>query len=180
MMSTTVTPRRGPNPWRLAGWSLAGLVLLLPLIAMQLTSEVNWTASDFVFAAVLLGSVGFTLELAVRRSRNLPYRAGVGFAVAGAFLIIWANGAVGMIGNEDNPYNLLFGAVLLLALLGSALARFRADGMAWAMGAAGILQIGIALGGAAADPRGALFSSLLASLWLFAAVCFAAVRGEAR
>ena len=42
------------NPIRTAGWSAVGLILLTPLAAMQITSEVAWDAQDFLFAAVLL------------------------------------------------------------------------------------------------------------------------------
>ena len=34
-----------------------------------------------------------------------------------AFLLIWINLAVGIIGSEDNPANLMYGAVLLLGLV---------------------------------------------------------------
>ena len=68
-----------------------------------------WTVSDFVFAGVLFGTVGLVIELAVRRSADWAYRGGVAFAAFAGLLIVWANGAVGMIGNEDNGYNLLFG-----------------------------------------------------------------------
>ncbi|MGQ0661928.1 hypothetical protein [Sphingosinicella sp.] len=170
---------RAIGGWRIAGWSLAALILLLPLVAMRFTDEVNWTGSDFVFAGVMIGSVGLVFELAVRRSRNIAYRAGVAFALAAAFLVVWANGAVGMIGNEDNLYNLLFGAVLLVALLGSAVARCRPAGMALALAAAGLVQIGVALGGLGADPRGAVFSIVLAGPWLLAAALFRAAAKDA-
>ena len=49
--------RRGSR-WRIAAWSVAALVLLIPLIAMQFTDEVNWSGGDFVFAALLLLGVG--------------------------------------------------------------------------------------------------------------------------
>ncbi len=39
---------------RKAMWSGAPFLLLLPAVAMRFTAEVNWTGSDFVFAAVLL------------------------------------------------------------------------------------------------------------------------------
>ena len=170
--STESNGKRGINPWRAAGWGLAALLLLLPLAAMQLTAEVSWTAGDFIFAAMLFGIVGLALELAVRASRNWAYRAGTGFAVAAGFLIVWVNGAVGMIGNEDNPYNLLFLGVIPLALIGAVLARFRAAGMAWAMALAGLAQAAIAIGGMPADLRGGVLSALLASLWLLSAALY--------
>ena len=46
------------NRWRIAGWALAISALLLPFMAMQFTREVNWTGSDFIFAAVMIGGVG--------------------------------------------------------------------------------------------------------------------------
>ena len=174
-MASRMDPNGGArrvNPWRAAAWSFAGLLLLLPAVAMQFTAEVNWTAGDFIVAALMIGVVGLTIELAVRTSRSLPYRAGVGFAVAASLLIVWVNGAVGMIGNEDNPYNFLFLGVILLALLGAVIARFRAPGMAWTMATAGVAQAGIAIGGMPADLRGGVLSAGLAGLWVLAAALF--------
>jgi hypothetical protein len=172
--------RRRPNPWRIAAWSIAALLLLLPLVAMQFTREVNWDAADFLFAGILIGSVGLLAELTVRTTTNLAFRAAVGFALAASFLIIWANGAVGMIGDEDNGYNLLFLGVIVLAFLGSIAARFRAAGMALAMLAAAIVHGGVALVGMQQDPRGGVFSLVFAGFWLFSAGLFhLAARGNA-
>ncbi len=169
---------RGVSPWRIAGWSLAALLLLLPLVAMQFTREVSWTGSDFVFAGVLIGGVGAAFELTVRMSRNHAYRAAVGVALAATLLTIWANGAVGMIGDEDNPYNLLFIGVLVLALLGAILARFQAAGMVRAMLVAAALYAGVAAFGFFADPRGGVFSLAFAALWLLAAALFSKAARE--
>ena len=163
---------RRANPWRIAAWGLAGLLLLLPLAAMQFTTEVDWTASDFLFAGILIGGVGLALELAVRMSRNRAYRAAAGFALAAAFLIVWSNAAVGMIGNEDSSYNLLFLAVIGVGLVGAVVARFRAAGMARAMIAAAIAQLAVALGGLSADAHGAVVSAGFAGLWLLSAGLF--------
>lgn len=168
------------NPWRIAAWSLAALLLLLPLVAMQFTAEVNWTASDFVFAGVLIGSVGLALELAVRMSRNRAYRAGIAFALAAAFLILWSNGAVGMIGDEDNSYNLLFLGIIGLALLGSIAARFRAAAMAHTMIAAAVAHLAVALGGLSIDGHGAVLSAAFAGLWLLSAALFRKAAREAK
>ena len=171
--------RRG-IPWRIIGWSIPALLLLLPLVAMQFTQEVNWTAADFVFAVVLFGSVGLAFELIVRKSGSLAYRFGAALAVLAAFLTIWVNGAVGMIGSEGNPYNLLFGGVLAIALIGAIAARFRPAGMARAMIAAAIAQVVLAALGLAADTLGAVLSMAFAAPWLLsAALLWKAAREQA-
>ena len=159
-------------PWRIIGWSIPAILMLLPLIAMQFTNEVNWTGSDFVFAAVLFGSVGLTLELIVRKSRSLAYRLGAAIAVVVAFLTVWVNAAVGMIGSEDTPYNLLFLGVLVAALVGAVVARFRAAGMARAMVVAGIAQAAASAFGLSTDFRGGVLSMGFTGLWLLSAALF--------
>lgn len=174
MTKEAVTDRKtGGVPWRPIGWGAAASIPLLHLVAMQFTHEVNWTLGDFIFAGVVIGAVGGTFELTVRASSNWAYRAGVAAALAAAFLIIWSNAAVGMIGSEDNSYNLLFGGVILIALVGALIVRFRPGGMALVMAAAATAQAGAGLGGLAADPRGAVLSTGFAGLWLLAAALFA-------
>jgi hypothetical protein len=136
---------RGWSPWRIAGWSFAALLLLLPAVAMQFTDEVNWTVSDFIFAAVLILSVGIPLELVARKTGNLWYRAAVLFALAAAFLLVWINGAVGIIGSENNDANVMFGAVLAVAFVGSIIARMRPLGMTVVMIAAACAQLTVAV-----------------------------------
>lgn len=160
------------NLLRVALWSAAGLLLLAPLVAMQFTTEVRWDETDFIFAGVLIGVVGLACELTVRMTRNAAYRAGVAAALAASFLIVWANGAVGMIGNEDNPYNLFFLGVIVLALLGAVVARFRAAGMALAMAAATIVHLIAAAIGMTADLRGGILSAGFGLLWLLSAALF--------
>lgn len=122
-------------PWRLLGWGGAGALLLLPLAA-----GAPWTLSDYIFAGAIFAIVGGTFELAVRRSGNKWYRGGVAVALATAFLLVWINGAVGIIGSEDNPANLMFLGVIAIAMAGAVAARFAADGMARAMIAAAAAQ----------------------------------------
>jgi len=167
-----ITGGRRWSRWRIAGWSIPALLLLLPLVAMRFTDEVNWTASDFVFAAVLFGSVGLAFEFIVRTSSSLAYRFGAALAVIATFLTIWVNAAVGMIGSEDNPYNLLFLGVPLVALAAAIIARFRPAGMAIAMVATAIAQAAVAAGGLTTDLRGAVLSMAFAGPWLLAAALF--------
>ncbi len=56
---------------RLIGIVLTVVVLLLmPLIAMQFTNEVNWTLSDIVVAGVLLLGTGLICELVIRKIKK--------------------------------------------------------------------------------------------------------------
>ena len=158
---------RGGMPWRMIGWGTAAFLLLLPLI-----TNAPWTGSDYIFAAVLFGSVGLAFEFIVRKSSSLSYRCGAALAVIGAFLTVWANGAVGMIGDEDNPYNLLFLGVLLVALIGAIIARLEPAGMVRAMVVTAIAQAGVGAFGLPADPLGGILSTGFAGLWLVAAALF--------
>ena len=84
-----------------------GIILLLPLIAMQYTDEVVWDLADFVVAGVLLFGTGLAYELMARKGGTVAYRAAVGIALATVFLLVWVNGAVGIIGSENNDANLM-------------------------------------------------------------------------
>jgi len=164
--------RRGSR-WRIASWGVVALLLLLPLIAMQFTGEVNWSGADFAIFGAMLACAGGAFELAARMTRNTAYRAAVGVALAAAFLLVWANGAVGIIGSEDNPANLMFDGVLVVGLVGAAVARFRPQGMARALVATALAQAAVAVIAAVAGMgyifvATAFFGALwLASAWLF-------------
>ena len=75
---------------------------------MQFTDEVNWDVADFVIFGVLLFGVGITYELAARKTGNAAFKTAIGLAIFAAFLQFWMNGAVGIIGSEDNDVNLMF------------------------------------------------------------------------
>ena len=157
---------------RLLFWAAAAALLLAPAAAMRFTGEVSWTASDFLFAGLMLGTVGVAFEVTMRMTRSWTYRFAMGFAVLAAFLIVLANGAVGMIGEEDNPYNLYFLAVIGLALVGAIASRLRAAPMSLVMLAAGAVHAALALGGMSVDVRGAAFSAVFAGFWLISALLF--------
>jgi hypothetical protein len=169
---------RGWAWFRKLMWSGALFLLLLPAVAMRFTNEVHWTGSDFAFAAVLLFGAAGLVELAARSHASRAYRSGIVAAVGVSFLTIWANGAVGMIGNEDNPYNLWFIGVIALALTGAIAARFRAGGMARAMIAAAAAQAIAAGIGMSMDPRGGIFSALFVLPWLLSAALFSSAARE--
>lgn len=140
-MSTTSEHviRRG-NPLRPYIWGLAGALLLLPAVAMQFTPEVNWTAFDFVFASIMLLAACGAYELGAWLSGHMAYRAAFGIAILTAFMTVWVNGAVGMVGDEGNPVNLMFLGVVLIGFVASLLTRFDARRMAGAMYATAAAQ----------------------------------------
>ena len=80
------------------------LILLLPLVAMQFTDEVAWSVGDFVFAGVLLAGTGVLLELAVRKPRNIAYRAAA--VAVGVAAMVFGEA-------DDAPGLVLFGSLLI-------------------------------------------------------------------
>jgi hypothetical protein len=132
--------RRRWSRWGIAAWAVVALILLLPLVAMQFTGEVNWDVADFVFAGALLIGTGITYELAVRMSGDTAYRAAAGVALAAAFILVWVNAAVGIIGNESDDANLMYGGVLAVGIIGALMARFQPHGLARAMFATALAQ----------------------------------------
>ena len=95
-MTSVAKRAAGVHPLRLIGWGLIALVLVTPLVAMQFTREVAWTASDFLFAGVLLIGAGVLIELVVRRVANRAAAAMVVGSVIVGVLLIWAQSAVGL------------------------------------------------------------------------------------
>jgi len=159
---------------RIARWSFPALLLLIPLIA-----RFPWSGADFVVMGVLLfGSVGL-YELAARMHNSLPYRAAAAIAVVTSFLLIWVNLAVGIIGSENNPLNLVYAAVLGAVLLGAIVSRFEPAGMARALFATAALQALAGVVGVVAasnEPPGAAGQVVLnggfVALWLLSAALF--------
>ncbi|GAA5522747.1 hypothetical protein LQ318_13400 [Aliifodinibius salicampi] len=121
------------------------LILLIPLVAMQFTNEVHWTLSDFIFAGGLLFGTGImyilvTRILATRKAANSAYRVAVGFALFTGLFLIWVNAAVGIIGSEDNPFNVMYFGVIAVGIIGGLSARFQPQGMIRTMFAMALAQ----------------------------------------
>lgn len=161
------------NRWSLAVWGGAALLLAIPAIAMQFTSEVDWDAADFIAMGVLLAMACGGYEVATRMSPHWAYRAGAAVAILTCFLTVWVNLAVGMIGDEGNPANLLFGVVILVAVIGAIVAGFQPRGIARAMQAAAVAQ-GLMAGYAlvAGDTFAALPIAIFMVPWLLGAHLF--------
>ena len=77
----------------------ASLVLLIPLVAMQFTSEVQWTASDFVVAGFLLFGTGLLVEMVLRKTKKGTRRILAVLGVLFLLLLVWLELAVGIFGS---------------------------------------------------------------------------------
>ena len=78
--------------------AIAIAILLIPLIAMKFTNEVNWKIFDFLVAGILLIGTGLTLEFILRKIKTLRYRILFGIALFVVLFLIWAELAVGIFG----------------------------------------------------------------------------------
>lgn len=75
------------------------LLLLVPLVAMRFTEEVDWSLFDFVVAGTLLFGAGMTYQLIAARFSTRRHRVAVGIVVTAALLLAWVHLAVGLFGN---------------------------------------------------------------------------------
>jgi hypothetical protein len=159
-----------------------GLLLLIPLVAMRFTNEVDWSLTDFALMGALLFGTGLAFELVARRARSLPHRAAFAVALGTTFLLVWVNLAVGIIGDVGGP-NVVYLGVLAVGLVGALIARLRPAGMArtmllmaFAQMLVPVVALVVATSEVMADPPGvvgvfalnACFALLfVASAWLF-------------
>lgn len=148
-------------------------ILLLPLLVMQFTDEVDWSPEDFAVAGILLFCAGITYELIAGKMTNIMYRAAAGLAVVTALILIWVNLAVGVIGTEDNPANLMYAGVLVVGIIGSLIARFRPTGMAIVFILTAFAQLLVGMIGIIAGLGHSLIIDMsFAALWIGSALLF--------
>ena len=79
--------------------AVVAVILMIPLIAMQFSTEVNWTAFDFLVAGVLLLGTGLALELVLRKVSDRRSRLLLSMAVLAALVLVWLELAVGIFGS---------------------------------------------------------------------------------
>jgi hypothetical protein len=152
-------------------------ILLLPLLAMQITDEVAWDMADFAVAGALLFGTGLAYELVARKSGMISYRAAVGVALSAALLLVWMNLAVGIIGSEDNSANLMYIGVLAVLIIGAVIAHLRPHGMARALFATALAQAFVTVIALFAEKQLAVLEILLlngffVALWVGSALLF--------
>ena len=77
---------------------VTAFILLIPMVAMLFTDELNWKPADFVVAGVLLFGTGLALEFIARKLTSPVRRIISGAVIVAMVLIVWAELAVGIVG----------------------------------------------------------------------------------
>lgn len=106
-------------------------VWMIPAVAAQFVADWHWGVGGFAMAYLVFFTAGMAFALIARRMGAWTYKAGVGLAVFAGLGLAWSN-MVHVAGTE-NPANLWYYSVLLVGLIGAAVARLRAWGLAWTL-----------------------------------------------
>ncbi|SMC37258.1 hypothetical protein [Moheibacter sediminis] len=78
--------------------SAAALILSIPLIAMQFTTEVDWSLFDFIVMGILLFGTALIIEFIIRNVKSFKSTIILCVFALGALLLIWVELAVGIFG----------------------------------------------------------------------------------
>lgn len=76
------------------------ILLMIPLIAMQFTKEVDWSAFDFLLMGIMLTGTGLLCELVLRKFNGLQARLFLCGLILFTFILVWAELAVGIFGTR--------------------------------------------------------------------------------
>ena len=79
-------------------WGMATAALLVPAAAMLVTRDVNWGAGDFIVFGVMLAALCMAVEAACQWLAAPLRRVSAIVLAVLAFLIVWAELAVGLFG----------------------------------------------------------------------------------
>ena len=74
------------------------LFLLIPLIGMLFSNEVNWSFFDFIVMGMLILLVSFGIKQIIKRTNSMHYRILLIGSILLIFLLVWAELAVGILG----------------------------------------------------------------------------------
>ena len=86
------------NQRSLAIYTVAAILLCIPLIAMQFTKEVDWSGSDFIIGGTLLFGTAGVIDLVLRYVKTSKNRIILTFLVLAVLFLVWAELAVGVFG----------------------------------------------------------------------------------
>ena len=75
------------------------ILLLIPWVAMQFSSGVNWSPADFLVMGTLLLITGIAAEIVMRKVPKRENRIAIIAIILIVFLLVWAEIAVGVFGS---------------------------------------------------------------------------------
>ena len=78
---------------------IVALILLIPLVAMQFTKEVNWDLADFIIMGILLFVTGMAIEVVTRKVRSTKVKLALTLIILFVLFLVWAELAVGIFGS---------------------------------------------------------------------------------
>lgn len=171
-MSETASLVRFDPALRALGWGGATALWLLPLLAGRFISSFDWSVMDYVVWGVMLLTAASVFEASLRLSPRLDYRLASWIALGAGFLLVWANLAVGIVGDEGHPLNALFFAVLIVPVVGAFVSNFRARGLSLTLFLTALAQGLAALPALALGERDVLLTGVWMAAWLISAALF--------
>jgi len=111
----------------------ASAIILITLTACFVSTEMDWSLFDFVLIWSLLFCAGALYKWITLFAVDSGYRAAVGLAILTGVFMIWSNLGVGIVGSEDEPFNLVYVALLALGLIAAFWVRFEARSLFYVM-----------------------------------------------
>ncbi|MBN2093883.1 MAG: hypothetical protein JW740_00700 [Candidatus Zambryskibacteria bacterium] len=129
---------------RIIVWATVTVLVLLVLLVTQFTdfgqTEVQWNEA-VAYTMILLVAGGAYELIQWLKTRSKMYRVAFGVGSAGLLLLGWVSGAVGIIGSENNPVNLMYWGIPLVMIIGLVVSRLRPGGMAYTLFVAALVQL---------------------------------------
>jgi hypothetical protein len=119
-------------------------LLMVPIVASLFVDGWLWTFFDYIFAWVMFSIVSLAFTFVASSANGIAYKVAGCLAVLTAFLLVWINAAVGIIGDGDldSPNGMYFGVIATL-IIGVVIARLHANGMSRALFATALAQAAV-------------------------------------
>jgi len=122
------------NTEKLSGLFIMPAAVTIALLAIPFFAKADWNLLDFVVAGFLLFTTGFIFKLITFKATNLTYKIAAAIALGSGLFLIWANLAVGIIGEfTEHPINLVYFEIIAIGIIGTIITRFQAKGMKYTM-----------------------------------------------
>jgi len=112
--------------------------MLFPLCGALLIDDWHWGWRGFAVVGAVVFGAALAFELAIRGTSNKSYRFAMGLALATTLVLSWMNFVLAV---DVSLGNFMYLGVVVVGLIGVAIARLRPHGMALALAGMTIAQI---------------------------------------